>query len=304
MSYEEILNKKNVVGAGHGKKRVEGSKTDLDSLIVFVREKVDENELDEEDVLPEYYKNELIDVVEIGEVHSEFDMQSKTRPYPQGASISHQNVGAGTAGRIMYKKEEYNVDGSKKAYPVPVQYSNNHVLTDGNSLSDGDVIIQPGSQDGGKKEKSFIVGEEIEFIPLTDKNVIDSAWFELKSYSTASSWHPKKGVTLNKDSVEEGDVVKKLETRTTGVQEGEVISTDAEIKVDFDEDVYKFHDQIITESISSPGDSGATVFKKENGADIGTLFAGSKDVTVINKIDNILDETPLYFKPENVLHSE
>lgn len=300
---KEFLSKKNVIAVGRSKKRENGEKTGIDALTAFVTSKDSEEELDSEDIIPKFVGNDPTDVVEIGSVKAEnFNMTDKMRPYPQGSSIGHQNVSAGTAGRIMYKSQKYIVDGEEKIYPVPVQYSNNHVLTDESSISDGDVILQPGKADGSEKKDEYIVGTKIDYIDLdlNDSNLVDGAWFEIDNFSVASSWHPESGVSTDTDTVAEGDIVHKLNTRTSDGAEGEVLSDSVVIDVEFPQGVITFEDQILVDSISKPGDSGSTVYKKQNKKDVGTLFAGSNEVTVVNKIDNILDQTGLCLDPENV----
>jgi len=97
---------------------------------------------------------------------------------------------------------------------------------------------------------------------------------------------------------EEGDKVKKF-GRTTGLRKGRVRSTDARVRVGYDGGTKEFTDQIITESISTGGDSGSAVVNEKDQL-VGLLFAGSNTVTVSNKIQNVLDETGLYLTPEEV----
>ena len=77
--------------------------------------------------------------------------------------------------------------------------------------------------------------------------------------------------------------------RTSGVQSGKVIATDVSIHIALDQITYAlFEDQIVTERISAPGDSGSLVLNKKM-MGVGLLFAGSNHITVANCIRNVLE---------------
>jgi hypothetical protein len=61
---------------------------------------------------------------------------------------------------------------------------------------------------------------------------------------------------------------------------------DAEIKVNFEGKTALFIEQIVTEKMGIPGDSGSVVLNQEDEA-VGLLFAGSDSVTIMNKMQNV-----------------
>jgi len=296
------------VGAGYG--RGERHKNDEKAVVAFVTEKKPESELDEEALLPKEIDGWKVDVQQVGELGiepvtpqkphdtGEINTTDRHRPNPQGVSIGHPDVTAGTAGFVAWKeKEKYGVK-----YPEPVGVTNNHVGADSNNAEVGDNIIQPGSYDGGDNSDADRIGELAGYVPIEDEdNKVDVAWYTLDGRKS-NSFIPSIGVPSKTAEVEEGDEVKKF-GRTTGLKKGEVRSTDARVRVRYDGGIKEFTDQIISESISSGGDSGSAVVN-EKGELVGLLFAGSSDITVANKISDVLDRSGLKLTPEQVYGDE
>ncbi len=75
--------------------------------------------------------------------------------------------------------------------------------------------------------------------------------------------------------------------RTTGYTEGVINTLDATIEVGYGSNVAVFEQQILTNDMSDPGDSGSLIVSEDNRA-VGLLFAGSSSVTVINPIAAVL----------------
>jgi len=97
-----------------------------------------------------------------------------------------------------------------------------------------------------------------------------------------STFYTIQGTT----TVTRGDTVRKAGI-TTGVTTGQVISTDATVRVFITDDQWAvFRDQVLTGSIGSPGDSGSAVDR--DGKFVGLYFAGSDTAGVICKAEHIL----------------
>ncbi len=96
------------------------------------------------------------------------------------------------------------------------------------------------------------------------------------------------GVPSGIGTVSVGDVVQKS-GRTTGYKSAEVIDVNATLSVNYGDFKADFHNQIITDIIGRPGDSGSALFDMTGPNLVGLLFAGSNYVTVHNHIGNILD---------------
>lgn len=295
-----------VTAVGHAQRRVDGAETGEKALVAFVTEKKDVSELEEKDVLPDRIEGVKIDVQEVGELGiepvqpekvqdtGEINTTSKHRPAPQGVSIGHPDITAGTPGFVAWEKvEEHGV-----TYAVPRGNTNNHVAANENQAEIGDNILQPGPYDGGNNDDDGRIGELKGFTEIKDEgNKVDHAWYSIDGRKM-NSFIPGIGVPTETVEVEKGDTVKKF-GRTTGLKRGKVLSTDARVRVRYDSGIKEFEDQVITESISAGGDSGSAVVD-ERGRLAGLLFAGSSSITVVNKIKHVLDESGLYLNPEDV----
>lgn len=289
-------------GQGRGKRHKNGEK----AAVAFVTEKKAESELEDSEVLPKEIQGWKVDVQPVGEIGieqvspqtpqdtGEINTTTKHRPAPQGVSIGHSKVSAGTAGFIAWKKAEVK----NVTYAEPVGVTNNHVAANENDAEKGDKILQPGSHDGGSES----VGWLEEFVEITENdNLVDVAWYSIDGRNM-NSYIPSIGVPTKTAEVSDGDTVKKF-GRTTGLREGEVRSTDARVRVRYGTGVKEFEDQIIADSFSTSGDSGSAVVNSD-GDLVGLLFAGSSNITVCNKIENILKETGLYLTPEEVYRDD
>jgi hypothetical protein len=96
--------------------------------------------------------------------------------------------------------------------------------------------------------------------------------------------------------------------RTTGVKEGTIKQTNATLNVNYGEGHgnIKLKDQIIATYMSDGGDSGSAVFIKDDENmtlhPVGLLFAGSDRITVLNRIDNVLEASGMTLKhPDDTL---
>ena len=96
----------------------------------------------------------------------------KTSPAPNGYSVGHPNITAGTLGVVV-----------KDAADVCYILGNNHVLANSNDASLGDYTLQPGPFDGGQDPEDAIATLSA-FEPIAfdgSANTIDAAIAELIS---------------------------------------------------------------------------------------------------------------------------
>jgi hypothetical protein len=132
----------NIIGAGFGRRNVDGQMTDAYAAVVYVIRKAPEQFVPLSRLLPRrvYFGRDYVevDVVETGPFYPQA-FTARERPAPSGISISHLNVTAGTLGCLVTD----NTDGSLCIL------SNNHVMADQNAAAIGDPIVQPGTADGG-----------------------------------------------------------------------------------------------------------------------------------------------------------
>jgi hypothetical protein len=305
MNKRDLLKKKNVILVYPGKKVVGGVATGRDSLRVGVITKVPLAQLEKKDVIPTRVKGVETDVFVTDEIMAlAVDRKAKHRPAPGGVSIGHPKVTAGTMGMVVRKGGFRHI------------LSNNHVLANCNGASVKDPILQPGVADGGTLDD--IIAHLSDFMPITfgggcskvgslvyfikrlfegdlrlsailsTVNKVDCAIARPVLDGDVSSNIMEIGIPVGFAEAKTGDTVKKS-GRTTGLNTGSVISTEATARVNYgDKGEAVFEDQVITSCMSAGGDSGSVVLDQQNRA-VGLLFAGSSTITIINKIYNVIE---------------
>ena len=166
---EKIFKLDNVVGVGCGYKQVQDNLTDEESIVVLVEEKLSEDELEQEHIVPQNIEEHQTDVIEVGKVEllaaGEKVRTTELRPAQPGVSIGHYKITAGTFGAVVKDKRSQN----------KLILSNNHVLANISDGKDGraqkgDNILQPGSYDGGQESDDVIAYLE-RFIPIYNRRV-------------------------------------------------------------------------------------------------------------------------------------
>lgn len=304
-----LFTKPNVVGVSVGEKISQGEKTGKIAVVVFVSRKISALSLSEEDLIPKEVNNTLTDIVETGPIYALGCFTDYCRPAIPGYSLGHPTVTAGTFGCVVEKGGEKYI------------LSNNHVLANCNRGQIGDNILQPGPYDGGKEAIARLADfKKIQFknanCPLTkiivtilnslaknrshhlnaekeSLNEIDAALAKPLDDSLITTEIKEIGSPRGNAEAQLGMAVQKT-GRTTGYQQGIVSQIDATISVKFAfGQTGIFHKQfgIYTKGFSAPGDSGSAILDSEKNV-VGLLFAGGKDYTFANEINNVLD----YFK--------
>lgn len=234
-------------------------------------------------------------------------------PVPIGVSVGNPAVSAGTIGARV-------TDGINVFI-----LSNNHVLAANNPANIGDNILQPGKADGGVDPDDAIatladfdpvvpctrVGSQLECEPNPiDAAVAVSTPAELgvstpqgefgsnSGYGTPrSTLHPAYGdpeLLGDEELVQLLGVAVQKYGRTTGLTTGTIDTVNASVNVCQDSacaTVAMFTDQLIVTAaapFSAGGDSGSLVVDNQR-RPVGLLFAGSSQLTAINRIDLVLD---------------
>ena len=323
---EKIFELDNVVGVGCGYKQVQNRLTDEESIVVLVEQKLSEEELPQEHIVPQNIEEHQTDVIEVGKVEllgaGDQVRTTELRPAQPGVSIGHYKITAGTFGAVVKDKRTEE----------KLILSNNHVLANISDGKDGraqrgDQILQPGSYDGGSENES-VIGHLERFIPVYDQranncpcitgmekvvgglgsmfnlpyrvkpiileNKVDCAVAKPTSEDLITDEILGIGVVTDIAEAKPGMKVKKS-GRTSGITTARVKAINATINVQLsEEEAALFTDQIITEPFSQPGDSGALVVNRRNQA-VGLLFAGSQKSSVCNNIDNVIRALEITF---------
>lgn len=316
-----LLSRENVIGYGYGQKIKRGMRTGEDALIVFVTKKMPKGELRVVDIIPDELEGIPTDVIELGEVKALGERIAQVRPALPGMSIGNYRITAGTFGAVVRDIST----GEPLILSNNHVLANASDGNDGRCVI-GDPILQPGAYDGGTPEKSTI-GKLYRFVPLHPEAQASScrvakravkllnALAKISAPEYRFSVMKKTGATntvdcavakpvdpkLIKDEILElgkvngtgtvkvGSHVRKS-GRTTGVTDGKVIATEAELRVDMGEGrSCLFTNQCVAEMISRGGDSGSIVLDDDNRA-VGLLFAASEKYTIFNPIEAVLKE--------------
>lgn len=282
--FEHFLDLENVVGVEYDE--------DTGKAIAFVSKKKSKKDIPEDQLVEQNVdEGQDTDVIELGEFEAE-STEEKFRPVIGGVSEIHADSSAATAGPYPVKV----TDTSKGVWDDSVEegdlvrISNNHVYALTNEAEMGDNIVQPSPYDGGSV-KNDVSGQLAGYVTIENNATVDvaartvdnesSEYYGLDNISgdVLRDYTDLKGTTLTKAG------------RTTGVTEADVIATSASVKVKYSENqVYTMRDQIITNDMSSGGDSGSGVFVKETGDLVGQVFGGSPKATVVHKASNVEEE--------------
>lgn len=214
-----------------------------------------------------------------------FALTKRVRPAYGGVSVGHFQITAGTLGTCVYDASAF--PGMPQRYYI---LSNNHVLANSNAAAIGDPILQPGPADGGTFPAD-VIARLSRFVPIqfiqpnqpAPINFVDAAIAEGKfdDLDREIYWVGSlRGVLATPTP---GLVVQKC-GRTSNYTTGTVQNVNATVDVNYGGGrIARFSRQILTTSMSAPGDSGSLVSDLEERA-VGLLFAGSTAVTIINPI--------------------
>lgn len=144
-----LLQKANVVGVGVGYKEQKGDTNGDLALVVLVEQKKPLAALSAEDLVPPEVEGIKTDVYEVGYLRALNSMNPRQsfRPIiPNGVSVSHYKVTAGTLGTIVHDRVSDDL----------LLLSNNHVFANSNDADIGDPILQPGAMDGGDVDTATV----------------------------------------------------------------------------------------------------------------------------------------------------
>ena len=279
-------------------------------ITVYVEHKVAKRTLPSSQILPDYIDGVEVNVIEVGKIKA-LQRTSKIRPVPAGVSVGHPQITAGTLG--LWLKLNGKIVG----------LSNNHVLANQNDASIGDLIIQPGTYDGGNIGDSIgalldfepikfdayscnvglntvkllnfiarILGRTSRFIYRSEPdNYMDAALFtpyqDIPNLSIVDyNYYPTQ---IDVDPPLGTNIVKS--GRTTGTTRGKLIGKNATIRVQYGAGkIATFVDQFIGDNESDGGDSGSSLIAEDDNSLIGLLYAGSESITIYNPIKYILNK--------------
>ncbi len=323
----QLLEWPNVVGVGRGLKSKGRRCTGKEAVVVLVTEKLPEANLSKYDVIPRQLGEGVItDVVETGFVRAlplsreEVAVrQGKQRPAPGGVSVGHREITAGTLGLLVKDARTGDVLILSNSHVL----ANTTDGRDGRARVN-DPVLQPAPYDGGN-EPDDVIARLKRFAPIRPQvasatcprargverglntllqmlvpdytvqfrrvnrsdNLVDAAVAEPLDPDMVSAEILGLGCVKGVRDPEVGMRVTKS-GRSSGVNHGKITVVDASIKVHMgDVGEVLFKQQILTEPMASPGDSGS-VLMDDNGRAVGLLSAGSSKLSVASQMDNVM----------------
>jgi hypothetical protein len=299
--FEHLLDCRNVLGVEYDE--------ETDTVRVYVSQKLDPEELTDEDDVTKRVLDRNVEVVDTGygderegfdalaavEIpDAESDRKDRHRPVLAGVSEINADSTAATAGPYPARVTD-TAAGSwadETDSGEVVRLSNNHVYALVDEAEFGAPVVQPSPRDGGSLPDDK-VGELRGYVPIEEGATVDVAARSADPDREAPEYHelPDEWPTaIRRDDYRSlrGETVTKT-GRTTGVTSGTVEGVGASVRVNFgpDHGAITLRDQIITGPMSQGGDSGSPVFRDESGELVGLLFAGSANQTICNKIGNV-----------------
>lgn len=211
--------------------------------------------------------------------------KARNRPAAPGMSVAHPEVTAGTWGLVGYR---YDPVKGWQEYLV----SNNHVICNNNLAKVGDPVLQPGPYDGGKADDviAHITKCVVILFGPVARNDVD-AGIALLIPGTYRPEIEGVGPVTGVADVKVGELVCK--SGRNGYRCAKVVGLRANICVRYGHKTACFEDQIITDQLLTPGDSGSAVLKETKL--IGLGFAGSPRISVVNPAHAVSKELDIVF---------
>ncbi len=293
----------NAHAVGIGYKTIDGQQTDQPCIRVHVVQKIANELLPPQHVIPKFIDGIPVDVVESPPAYilaaqpSSINPRKEHRPIQGGLSAAQFEVTAGTLSCIC--RSVHVADDPKKRYAL----SNNHVFANLNKAEIGDEIYQQSPLDGGGSSQT--IANLTRFVPLNldgkQPNTVDCAIAEIgpdvtsdPSVCDVGAVSGSTEATLSMDICKFG--------RTTGYTEGVVTDLALDVTVGMDHNdaskIGVFKNQMRIDAtkpygaIGLGGDSGSLIMQRKGGKAVGLYFAGpsSGSYGLANHIDEVLSE--------------
>lgn len=227
--------------------------------------------------------------------------RTKERPAPNGFSVGHTDITAGTIGARVK-------DNQGRVYIL----SNNHVLANSNAARVGDAILQPGPADGGRSADQIGTLAAFEPISFSGSNTMDAALALVNGAdltgATPTSAYGAPGTSPRSPSL--NLAVQKF-GRTTGHTTGRIVATNVTISVCYEPRwpfgcnaaatfSGQFEVRASSGDFSAGGDSGSLIVTNDASKNpVGLLFAGGGASTFANPIGPVLNRFNVTIDPSS-----
>jgi Trypsin-like peptidase domain len=285
-----LIDARLVAGVGISEKTSDGQRTGVPSLCFYVRQKLPLRRLRGDRVVPPYVRapdarTYPTDVKEIGVVRLHHAVGASLRC---GASVSRSGDPAGSVGALVRHHGRLCI------------LSNAHVLARSGKAKIGDMVISPGTTDGGQMPTDH-VARLVGFVPFDKAGVnrVDAAVAEVlpERLPAVHAAIPGVVVPVRTTPARRGMVVTKVGKSTQSTQ-AEITDVNFRLVLPYPAGVglVRFVDQILCTAFAEPGDSGALVVDTATGRVVGLHFSGSDTVSVCNPIGPVIDALGISFE--------
>ncbi len=290
---EELMRLPNVVNVAVGLKETAGKLTDEIVFQIFVREKVQENALQPEQIIPKEIKGYKTDVIILPKAKKRID-SSEHRPIKGGIQIGNGKGHVGTLGCFARLVADDTL----------VLLTNHHVLYDDGAVA-GEKIGQPDIDNQCCCCCAYVDGEVgIILNPSFDNESVDCAIASVNA-GIATDIILNNSMTttelriLGTEPAVVGDTVRKIGS-TSGLTTGTVNSITGPTEEKEDQIFIRpVEAETFTEStngkkaFSDLGDSGSIIINEENNI-VGLLWGGDPDTLAVDEtyachIDDVLE---------------
>jgi len=164
------------------------------------------------------------------------------------------------------------------------------------NVSKSDCPVASAMARGGTRILNLVKPDyEIRFYKnYAAENTVDCALAKLDSVDLVTPSILEIGEVKGISDIKPGQKVQKS-GRTTGLTSGVVKSIGTTLQVEMkEEEKVWFSDQVVTDMVSKPGDSGALILDEDRKV-VGLLFAGSDKLTIFNRISNVVERLGIEF---------
>lgn len=270
----------NILGVGYGAKETEGATVESDLAVrIYVRAKLPRRELGGSDLIPAEVNGRPTDLIAVGNI------VAAQRPTKCGVSVGHFRVSAGTLGCLV------RPPGSESPTFI---LSNNHVLANANDASTGDLVLEPGAQDGGRLEDPLARLSDFEPLSFDGPNQYDAAIAELLDLASVLPEITVIGPVQTPASTPAVHQSVRKHGRTTLHTVGVIRGLAEDVPVKYANGrTATFEDQLAITGVGGdfarPGDSGSLVVDAVTRTPVGLLFAVGWGTTFASRIGPVLD---------------
>lgn len=307
----ELRHYHNVEGVFIGYKVKKGKRTKTLAVLVCVSKKLAESQLLPQDIIPKTVNISgqpvKTDIIQTGKFKA-LALIDDGRPVKPGYSVGHPDITAGTLGFFAKRN-------GKKCL-----VTNAHIGANTNKGKLGDPIYYPGPYDGGTEKNT--IGHLVVTIPIEmvasncpffravvwscnglaklfrRRSRLPSPIRQVANQVDACADELIEGLEIDENipnigkptGIVEAELGMRLQAtgRTTGYTQGEVIGTEGDVRVSYEEGIAMYEDQILSDIHIEGGDSGSVALCGTKL--VGLRFAGGEGVAIMNRIQTVFDE--------------